>query len=200
MFPPNIPFQNFQQETKWLLTGVSNGIDLRRMSIAAGRRDFPADVSGSHMAWQDKTCFTEVPFDRAAPPPFTYLLTFKGELNLADLRSVGGAAFSGNFYGTNHEYSREVFLENIPEYTEAGCHGFLRYSAPALAQTNSHEEVVALFPSARQQLSLVQVEPIGSDSPPVPINLFDGSIRSSDEFYTTLEDRNLTPRGPSEIT
>lgn len=165
MFPTNIPFQNFQHETKWLLTGVSNGIDLRRMSIADGRRDFPAGVSGSHMAWQDKTCFLEVPFDRSAPPPSTYLLTFTGELNLADLRSVGDAAFSGNFYGTNHGYSRDVFIENIPDYTEAGCHGILRYSAPAWAQTNSHEEVVALFPSALERLSLVQVEPIGPDSP-----------------------------------
>ena len=184
MIPPNIPIQNFQNETKWLLTGVSNGIDLKRMSTAEGRRDFPPGVSGSQMAWENDTCFLEVPFDKDSPPDYTYLLTFRAELKLADLRAVGDAGFSGNYYGKDHEFSQNLFIENAPEYTEAGCHGLLRYSAAALKQDDSRKEVLSLFPPALERLVLVKVEPIGRNSPSVPISFFDGESGFTDQFYT----------------
>ena len=58
----------------WLLTGVGDCIDLNRMS-ATSRRDFPAGVSGSHMALKPETCFLELQIDPLTPPPRTYLLT-----------------------------------------------------------------------------------------------------------------------------
>lgn len=180
MSPTGIKIQESKYTPNWLLTGVSGGIDLRRMSTAS-RRDFPSGVSGSQMALEPETCFLEVPFN--TPPPFSYLLTFEGCLREADMRSAGDAAFSGQFYDENHGYSQQVFESNSGELADLGCDCIHRYSAAALKSEGKFADVLSFLPSALPKLVLKKIEPIGSESPPVKITLWNGDVRSVEEFY-----------------
>lgn len=85
MIQPNgITFFDREVHLYWLLKGVGERIDLNWMSIAPGRRDFPAGTEGSHTSEDENTCFAEVQVRRDAPPPRTYLFRLKGTLRSAD--------------------------------------------------------------------------------------------------------------------
>jgi hypothetical protein len=143
MYPANVNIVDSEYTAYWLLTGVSAGIDLNRMSTASERRDFPAGVSGSHMALRADTCFTEVAVTEETP--FSYLLTFRAKVKEADLRCAGDAAFSGQYYDKDHGYSQEVFIQNSGEFASLGCDCLHHYSAavkqqkgtPAVSQRHS---------------------------------------------------------------
>jgi hypothetical protein len=180
MIPDNVEIIEQHYETKWLLTGVAGEIDLKRMSTA-GRRDFPVGVSGSHMALDEDTCRLEVAFEQ--PPKNSYVLSFTGCLRMADLRSAGDAQFSGQFYDANHDFSQYVFLENQPEYEKEGCDGIHRYSFVAMQKVNEKRDVVAIFPEAFSKLKLVNVQPLGTESPPISIRMPDGSMIQSDQLF-----------------
>lgn len=179
MLPPGTEIRESTYTTFWLLTGVAGGIDLNRMSTAS-RRDFPAGVSGSQMGLQPETCFVEVPFSQ--PPPFSYLLGFTGTLKEADLRRAGDAAFSGRLYDSDHGYSQQIFQQCAPDYADHGCDCMHRFSFAIMRDTGRKEDVLSLFPSAREKLALVSVAPVGPGSPPVPITLFGGSTKSSADY------------------
>lgn len=152
----NIDFNSGNYRTEhvelfWGLTGISGfPIDLNRMSTAKRRRDFPQGISGSHMADDPRTCFEELNIDSASPPPRTFLLKFKGELEVNDMREVDSSHFSGEYYH-GQDYSREVFVEYSGQL--ANCDAIVRYSAP-LIRKGEKANVFALMPSAREKLTL----------------------------------------------
>jgi len=193
MYPPNIKIVESEYTAYWLLTGVAGGIYLNRMSTASDRRDFPAGVSGSHMALSADTCYLEVPVTEETP--FSYLLTFLVKVKEADLRCAGDAAFSGQYYDRDHGYSQDVFIQNSGEFASLGCDCLHHYSAAAKRQKGTHEDVLAMFPSALPKLELIGVEPLGNNSPPITITLFDGEQRSSEDYYRTLACRNESTMG-----
>ncbi|MDD2763874.1 MAG: hypothetical protein PHE83_07890 [Opitutaceae bacterium] len=150
----------------WLLYDVGSCIDMNRMSDSS-RRDFPERVRGSHMATKEETCFAECSISRYSPPDRTYLLCFCARLKFADYREVPSAQFSGQMYAPSHDYSQFVFVQNSGEYAALGLNAIRRYSAPVYELSKTLEEVLALLPDARSELSLLWIEPIGFSSPPV---------------------------------
>jgi hypothetical protein len=180
MIPSGIKIQNAVYTTKWLLTRVASGIDLNRMSTAS-RRDFPLGVSGSQMTLAPETCFLEVPFPE--PPPFSYLLTFECPIREADMRGAGDAGFSGQYYDPDHGYSQQVFIENSGEFAASGCDCLHRYSAAVKLKAGKLADVLSFFPSARSKIILKEIEPLGTGSPPIQVTLWQGEVRSSEEFY-----------------
>jgi hypothetical protein len=182
MIPPGIGFVDKEPKLFWLLKDVGEKIDLRWMSAAANRRDFPEDTRGSHMAEDEDTCFLEVKVRRDWPLRRTYLLCFTGKLRSADYRSMPSELFSGQMYGTGHDFSRFIFVENSGEFVGSGANSILRYSAAAYQVDDSLKHVFGLFPQALPQLELEWVEPIGVDSPPIPIVFFDGHKAMSSAF------------------
>jgi hypothetical protein len=166
----------------WLVTGVADMIDLNRMSTG-DRRDFPFGVSGSHMAGDRATPFREVQF--TAPPPNTYLLRFDADLIVGDYRTNKDPGFEEKMYGKAQNYSQEVFVANSGEFAQLGINAIVRYSAPSKA-AGIDSDVYGIFPSARGMLTLREIEPIGSNSPPIRIRLFEGpSERLTSDFYST---------------
>ena len=131
--------------------------------------------------WIRKPVFLRFRLHR--PPAFSYLLTFKGTLTAADYRNAGDAQFSGKLYSEDHGFSQDAFIKNSGEFSAAGCDALLRYSAAAMTKTNEKREVLGLFPSAREKLSLVSIEALGDKSPPIPLTFFDGTTGSSEQFY-----------------
>jgi hypothetical protein len=166
----------------WLLSNVGDCIDMNRMSDSS-RRDFPIGVRGSHMATKEQTCFAECRIRRDAPPGRTYLLSFRVLLKFADYRKVPSAQFSGQMYGTSHDYSQQVFVQNSGEYNALGLNSIRRYSAPIYEINHTLEEVLALLPDARSNLILLWIEPIGLSSPAVAFIPCGSATPLSSEYY-----------------
>ena len=166
----------------WLLSNVRDRIDLNRMSDTS-RRDFPEGVRGSHMATKEETCFAECQIDRHAPPPGTYLLSFRALLRFADYRSVPSEHFTGQMYSPSHGYSQQVFDLNSGEYAALGLNSIRRYSARVHEINHTLEDVLALLPDARRCLSLLWIEPIGPDSPPIEFVHYDSVDPAFTIFY-----------------
>jgi hypothetical protein len=182
VIPEGIHFIDRELRLYWLLKNVGPRIDLNWMSTAPERRDFPAGTRGSHMAEEEEACFLEVNVRRDAPHPRTYLLGLSGSLRSADYRRVPSAEFSGLMYGLDQDYSRFIFQQNSGEYIESGADSILRYSAPAYQRSGRLCQVLGLFPEAAPKLKLEWVQPIGLDSPEIPIVLFNGNTVSSGLF------------------
>ena len=182
MIPPSITFIDREPKLFWLLKEVKDKIDLRWMSAAANRRDFPEGTRGSHITEDEDTCFLEVKVRRDAPPDRTYLLCFLRKLRTADYRSVPSESFSGQMYGTGHDFSHLIFVENSGEFVGSGANSILRFSAPAYQADGRLKHVFGLFPEALPQLNLEWVEAIGIYSPAIPIVLFDGHEALSTAF------------------
>lgn len=177
--PEGIGFVDREVRLYWLLKTVRDRIDLNWMSIAPDRRDFPAGTEGSHTSEDEDICFIEVKVRRDAPPPRTYLLRLRGTLRSADYRSVPDPGFTGTMYGPDQNPSREIFIYNSGEFKASGADSILHYSAARLQQDKSEWPVVALFPEARPKLELEWIEPIGLESPEIPVVLFGGAEVSS---------------------
>lgn len=168
----------------WLVTGVSEVIDLNRMSTGS-RRDFPNGVSGSHMAGDRETPFREVPFN--TPPPNSYLLRFDADLIVEDYRANKDPNFDEQMYGPAQDYSQQVFIANSGEFAQRGINAIVRYSAPSKA-LGILSDVYGIFPSARSNLMLREIEPVGPNSPPIKIRLFDDTQdRMTSDFYSNRE-------------
>lgn len=180
--PEGIGFVEREVQLYWLLKNVRDRIDLNWMSVAPNRRDFPAGTEGSHTSEDEETCFIEVNVRRDAPPPRTYLLRFTGILRSADYRCVPSAEFTGRMYGPDQSYSREVFIYNRGEFKSSGADSILHHSAARFQLDKSEWPVVALFPEARPKLKLEWVDPMGPESPEIPIVLFGGETVSSLAF------------------
>ena len=86
-------------------------------------------------------------------------------------------------YAPEHGYSQQVFINNSGEFAAQGVEGLLRYSAPAYGLSKSLDEVLGLFPNARSKLTLTSIEPLGSESPPIPVLLFCASDPVSSKLY-----------------
>jgi hypothetical protein len=182
MIPDGIKTGSEEFTLYWLLSNVGSSIDMNQMSESS-RRDFPAGVSGSHMATKEETCFTECRISRYSPPDRTYLLCFRAKLKFADYREVPSAQFSGQQYGSTHDYSQSVFIQNSGEYAARGLNSIIRYSAPVLEISKNREEVLALFPDARSDLVLLWIEPVGLCSPPVLFIPFGSTVPISSEHF-----------------
>jgi hypothetical protein len=180
--PEGIGFVERDVRLYWLLKNVRDRIDLNWMSVAPNRRNFPAGTEGSHTSEDEDTCFIEVNVRRDAPPSHTYLLRFKGTLCSADYRSVPSADFTGRMYGSDQSYSREVFIYNSGEFRASGADSILHHSAARFQLDRSEWPVVALFPEARPKLTLEWLDPVGLESPEIPIVLFGGETVSSLAF------------------
>ncbi len=181
MTPPYAGPTSVNTQLYWLITGVSGGIDLNRMSTS-DRRDFPQGVSGSHMAADPTTPFKEVRFTKA--PAHSYLLAFDANLNVADCRRNTDPTLDEQLYGPTHDLSQQIFVRNTGEFQALGINGIVRWSAPCLAE-GIKADVYALLPEARQHLTLRSITPIGPNSPPVRIRLFgEDDYRSTTEFPT----------------
>ncbi|MDP1580972.1 MAG: hypothetical protein Q8M02_11880 [Candidatus Didemnitutus sp.] len=185
--PEGIGFIEREVRLYWLLKNVPDRIDLNWMSIAPNRRDFPPGTEGSHTSEDEETCFVEVSVSRDAPPPRTYLLQFVGTLKSADYRSVPSAEFTGLMYGPDQSYSREVFIYNSGEFKANGADSILHHSAARFQLDQGEWPVVALFPEARPKLNLEWVDPIGLESPEIPIVLFGGAAVSSLDYPRHLK-------------
>jgi hypothetical protein len=181
MNPSGITTGERDFEFSWLLTGVSKGIDLNRMSTAS-RRDFPLGVSGSHMALSPETPFREIQFADDKTPPNSFLLTMTGRLLYGDYTTIPDPVFSGKYYDADHGYSQEVFIENSGEYEALGLDTLLRLSFPA-HQLGLREIVGAMLPSARAKLRIAHIKPLETGSPPVPVYLFGESEPVSSEVF-----------------
>lgn len=169
----------------WLLSNLGPSIDMNRMSDSS-RRDFPAGVRGSHMATKEETCFTECRISRYSPPDRTYLLCFRARLKFADYREVSSARFSGQMYGSSHDYSQLVFIQNSGEYADLGLNSIRRYSAPVQKLSKTLEDVFALLPDARSDLDLLWIEPIGFSSPPVLFIPYGSTVSISSDRYIKM--------------
>lgn len=177
--PADIGYRDHDVALYWLLKRVGAKIDLNWMSVADDRRDFPAGTEGSHMSQDEDTCFLETNIRRDAPPARTYLLFLTGRLRSADYTKVASEKFSGQLYGANQIFSREVFISNSGEFRASGADSILRYSAARYQHDRSESPVVSLMPQSRGKLTLRWVEPIGPESPEIPIILTDGNVVSS---------------------
>ncbi|HMP81249.1 MAG TPA: hypothetical protein PKA41_00915 [Verrucomicrobiota bacterium] len=183
MTPPGIITAQDSFTLYWLLTGVGACIDLNRMSTTA-RRDFPAGVSGSHMALKRETCFLELRIEQQSPPSGTYLLTLTAsDLKYADYRSVPSQSFTGQMYSPDPGYSQQVFIDNSGKFAALSVEGLLHYSAPAYGLDKSLADVLGLFPAARHKLKLDRIEPLGLESPPIPVLLFGATEPVSSVTY-----------------
>ena len=151
------------------------------MSVADDRRDFPAGTEGSHTSEDEDTCFIETKVRRDAPPARTYLLFLTGRLRSADYTPVPSERFSGQLYGADQISSRELFVANSGEFKASGADSILRYSAARHQIDLSERRVVSLMPKFRGKLTLQWVEPIGLESPDIPVVLANGNtVRSRD--------------------
>ena len=168
---------------QWLVTGVSAGIDMGRMSIASGRLDFGPGISGRHTAENPETCFRELEVTPASPPPFSYLITAEASLKEIDIRSAGDAVFSGNYYNSDETISQGIIEHNRPFLQSGNYDGVVRHSAAAYQKDMTYETVHALLPSAIDKTKIIKVEPLGANSPPVEIRWPDGR-RDSTSSYT----------------
>lgn len=169
--------------TKWLVTGVANGIDMSRMSITADRRDFAPGISGRHTSEEEKTSFLELAVQPQAPPPFSYMLTLSAPLKEADICPAGDAVFSGLYYNNDETYSQRIVAHNKGFLESGNYDAIKRFSAAALKQENSYQKVHALFPSAIPKTRIEKIEPLGPDSPPVQIRWPDGKVESTSAYY-----------------
>ncbi len=177
--PADIGFRDHEVGLYWLLKGVGEKIDLNWMSVADERRDFPPGTEGSHTSQDEETCFIETKVRRDAPPARTYLLFLTGKLRSADYTSVGSEMFSGQLYGANQIFSRDVFVANSGEFIASGADSILRYSAARHQFDRSQWPVVSLLPGSKGKLTLQRVEPIGPGSPAISIVFVNGAIASS---------------------
>ncbi|HVZ65091.1 MAG TPA: hypothetical protein VG936_11015 [Lacunisphaera sp.] len=180
--PAGIEFVDRNVELYWLLKGVGSKIDLNWMSVADDRRDFPVGTEGSHTSQDEETCFIETKVRRDAPPARTYLLFLTGHLRSASYLSVPSERFSGQLYGANQLFSREVFVANSGEFRASGADSILRYSAARHQIDGSEWAVVSLMPQSRGKLTLQWIEPIGLESPAIPVVLDNGNTVSSLAF------------------
>ncbi|HEY4245854.1 MAG TPA: hypothetical protein VGM64_03300 [Lacunisphaera sp.] len=180
--PAGIGYRDRNVELYWLLKEVGTVINLNWMSIADDRRDFPAGTEGSHTSEDEETCFIETKVRRDSPSARTYLLFLTGRLFSADYTSVPSEMFSGQLYGADQIFSREIFIANSGEFMASGADSILRYSAARHQRDRSEWPVISLMPSSRHKLTLQWVEPIGLASPGIPIVLANGSTVSSHNF------------------
>lgn len=169
--------------TKWLVTGVANGIDMSRMSIAAERRDFAPGISGRHTSEQERTSFLELAVQPEAPPPFSYMLTLSAPLKEADICPAGDAAFSGLYYNDDETISQSIVAQNKGFLDSGNYDAISRFSAAALREENSYQKVHALFPSAIPKTRIEKIEPLGPDSPPIQIRWPGGKFESTSDYY-----------------
>jgi hypothetical protein len=168
---------------KWLVTGVSGGIDLGRMSVAPDRRDFGPGISGRQAAAEADTCFLELDVNPKSPPPFSYLVTFTGRVQAVDLRSAGDAAFSGAYYGRDVTPSQDIIEHNRAFLESGNFNAVIRYSAAAQHKRNTLEVVYAFLPSVTGVLEIQNIEPLGDNSPPVPIRWPNGKAENTKDYY-----------------
>jgi len=169
--------------TKWLVTGVANGIDMGRMSISSERRDFPPGISGRHTAEKPSVCYLELGVTPGALPPFSYILTLRASLKEFDIRPAGDAQFSGNYYNIDETISQTIVAQNRGFLESGHYDGLIRHSAAALATFDTKETVHALLPSAIGRFTIEKIEPLGGESPPVEIRWPDGRTESSIQYY-----------------
>lgn len=147
---------------QWLVTGVYAGIDMERMSLASGRRDFGHGISGRHTAEKPETCFRELEVTPASPPPFSYLITAEASLKEIDIRCAGDAVFSGNYYNSDETIS-QVIIEHNRSFLQSGNYdGVVRHSAAAYHKDKAYETVHALLPSAIEKTKIIKIEPLGT--------------------------------------
>jgi hypothetical protein len=154
-----------------------------RMSISSERRDFAPGISGRHTAEKPSVCFLELGVTPDAPPPFSYMFTLKAPLREFDIRSAGGAPFSGDYYNSDETISQTIVAQNQAFFESGNYDGLIRHSAAALAKLNTKETVHALLPSAIGKFMIEKIEPLGAESPPVEIRWPDGRTESSTKYY-----------------
>jgi hypothetical protein len=171
---------------KWLLTGVSEGIDMGWMPTREGRRDFGVGISGFQGAAEPKTCFTELKIIPTSPPPFTYLVTLTGNLKGLDIRSAGDHIFSGDYYNKDRTKSQAIINANATFINSEGYQILIRISAAAKEVFGTYETVFSIFPSAIPYLGIQTVEPLGESSPPIEIRWPDGKKETSDNYYLPI--------------
>jgi hypothetical protein len=167
---------------QWLVTGVVAGIDMGRMSIASGRRDFGPGISGRHTAEMSGTCFRELEVTPTSPPPFSYLITAEAALKEIDIRSAGDAMFSGSYYNPDETISQSIVEQNRPFLESGNYDGVIRHSAAAYHQSKAYETVHALFPSAINKTIIIKIVPLGEHSPSVEIRWPDGRRESTSNY------------------
>jgi hypothetical protein len=165
----------------WLLKEVGDRIDLSFLGTKGDRRDYPPGCTGRHLAADEYTCFREVNVRRDMPPRRTYLLCFTGELCLADCLCVPSATFGGLLYDFDHFYSQHFFHTHSGVWVGNGANALRRHSAPLLAR-GIEQSVVALFPEGIQKLKLEWIEPIGLESPDIPIIPLDKRAVNSRDY------------------
>lgn len=162
----------WQTPLNFVGTGMASGYDMARMSTSDQRRDWGAGVSGSHLAAEPGTCFSELKLN-APYPDDSYRITFTGSLKLLDLRNVDSAAFSGAYYSHDRSTSCQILDYNKAYLAEHGYDGILRFSQPLLAG-GQYSEVVAISPVAIGKLGIQDVYGLGNATTQFTIKLPDG--------------------------
>ena len=163
---------NWEQPLYFVGTGMSGAYDLGWMSTAAGRRDFGAGVSGSQLADERSTCFTELRLN-APYPDNSYCVELTGSLRLLDIRGAESPALSGKYYSDDRSESCRIMEANSDYLKTEGYDGIVRYSQP-LQKEQIYANVIAITPAAIGKLGVRFVEPLGQTTQSLHIRLPDG--------------------------
>jgi hypothetical protein len=171
---------NGQTSADWLITGVTGTLDLRHMSTGDQRRDFPPGDSGRHLGSSLNVCAAELRVNPLDPPPGSYHCRFMGYLRQVDARAAGDSVFSGSYYGADKTFSYRLMAASEDLFDTGNLDVIMRHSVPMLQSGNSGD-VLALFPSAIENLDIAWIQPLG-DSPHIPVILRDGQTKSTTDF------------------